>query len=191
MPKSASLPIISNSHHYLGNTMTKKSSSTQQIRYSMKKLKIIGLVIITLLVANIGYQVWNNYYAMHNPQGAYREPCDLRDKACRVHMPQGRTVELGIRPRRIPSEKPVDIDINLNNIKAKQVRLSILPLAEKQIPPQHLTMEKHSGSRYRAKATLNQSDYENNEWLAIVIIESDQEGEPDIAIPYKFESSQK
>ncbi len=151
-----------------------------------KKLRVIGVIVIMLLVANFGYQVWERYYAMATPQHVSREPCDLQDKACRIYMPDGQMIQFDIHPRNISAEEPLDFAVNIANINANNVHFSLFALDNKEIQPQHRVMEKYSKHRYRAQATLNHSNQDNEQWLAIIIIETD---DGDIAAPYKFQLS--
>ena len=154
---------------------------------ALKRLKILGIIIAFLLAGNIGYHVWQRYYQLKTPQTVSREPCDLHKKACTVYMPEGKSVRLNIKPKTIPADQTLQLDVHLEKIDAQNVHLSIIPLDNKEIQSTHLSLKKLRSGHYRHEGQLNVTNHENVHWLAIVIIETDENGS-NIAIPYKFDS---
>lgn len=159
----------------------------QQIHKSHRRLYVIGLIVIGLLLINFTYQVWHRYY-QQKKQLTQQEKCDLHSGACQVNLPNGQRVSFSIEPKTIPHNKPADFAIRLKKIQPKKVLLSIIPLDHNAVPAQHLELKSNKNNHYRANTTLNNTDADNQHWLAIVLIETPDEN---FAIPYKFSTAPK
>lgn len=151
---------------------------TTQWPRRFQKLGFIGLL---LLAVNFTYQIYDRYMA--KPNGSVqRSPCDLEHKSCVIKLSNRHEISFNINPKPILSDKKQMFSVQLKNITANSVSLTLTPIGEPQYA-QNFMMKDAGKGHFSTEARLEDIRSHQSDWLALVRI---QENEQYRSFPFKF-----
>lgn len=72
-----------------------------------------------------GMHAWRHYTTTITLSGETESGCDLQRGACRAHFPDGAQLLVSLAPLPIPVAKPVNVSIELRNMRAEAVEIDL------------------------------------------------------------------
>ena len=142
----------------------------------------LALLAFLLAVAGAGYLLAKQQQAQA-PLSLAPASCDINLGPCRVELPGGGSVQLGIDPHPAPTLRPLAIDLRLDGVTPSRVWLELngasMDMGQQQIA---LTPMPGMAGRYQGTATLPVCTTGPMVWRAVVR----SEGERALAVPFDF-----
>ena len=154
-------------------------ASPERTEKAHSRLRRLALFTALALLMASFYHLWR--YSQNETVPA-RKPCNLNEKTCSVRLPQGQKISFQITPKSAPTVQPITFTTKLTKTHADNISLTLMPLKQFS-DAERLTMKNIGHSRYTVTTTLKDTDNTNQNWMAIVSINVDQQN---IAIPFKF-----
>jgi hypothetical protein len=142
------------------------------------RLQIIGIIGITILLVNFGYQLWRQ----HNAR-ATQALCDIQKTSCTKHLPNNATLALTITPRPIKLNTDLTVSVTITQLHPDAVALFLFPIPATKPATAPIVLQQDNNGIYTGVARLNSTGVANQHWVAMVMLKN---GTQQISAPFQF-----
>ncbi|NOR51144.1 MAG: hypothetical protein GQ470_00855 [Gammaproteobacteria bacterium] len=147
---------------------------------------VVGILLISV-AALLGYMQFFQQSQEIIERAASNPECQKTEFPCLVKLKSGGSVQLNILPQPVEVMKPLDVRIELNQIKARRVLVQFNGVGMNMGINRYIFNREQDGS-YHATVTLPICIRNRMDWEAEIILEVAQ---GIIVVPYNFETIKK
>lgn len=145
------------------------------------RLQFVGIIGITLLLVNFGYQLWR--HQTNNAKDSIQALCDIQKTSCVKHLPKNATLALSVTPRPIKADTDLTIQVNITQLHPDAVALFLFPIPATKPATAPIALQQESSGAYTGTARITSTGIANQHWVAMVMLKN---GTQQISAPFQF-----
>lgn len=153
----------------------------QETKSSTRKtFQWIGLIVILLLIANFGYQLYKRNSIKN--QYASQSDCDIQKQSCTINMRNNMSVILDITPKPFHTNELVTVTATIKGMMPENVSIFSFPKGQ-TIQAKPISLESTAPDQFTASYTIPKTESSNHQWVLMLIMQAKGQS---YALPFHF-----